>query len=49
MVGDNHIRRVKRDKLQNSVDKAKYFVRYISGAKTEHLNHYIIPLLLKKT
>ena len=46
MIGDSHIQRVKRDKLQNSFDNAKSFVRYFSGAKTQDLHHYIIPLLL---
>ena len=31
----SHIQRVQRDKLQNSFDNAKSFVRYFSGAKTE--------------
>ena len=44
----SHIRRVKRDKLQNSFDNAKSFVRYFSGAKTEDLHDYIIPSLLKE-
>ena len=48
MIGDSHIRRVKRDKLQNSFGNAKSFVRYFSGAKTEDLHHYIIPSLLKE-
>ena len=48
MIGDSHIRRVKRDKLLNSFDNAKYFVRYFSGAKTENLHYHIIPLLLKE-
>ena len=48
MIGDNHIRRVKRDKLQNSLDNVKSFVRYFSGAKTQDLLHYIIPSLLKE-
>ena len=45
MIGDSHIRKVKRDKLQNSFDNAKSFVRYFSGAKTEDLHHYIISSL----
>ena len=48
MIGVSHIRRVKTDKLQNSFDNAKSFVRYFSGAKTEDLHHYIIPSLLKE-
>ena len=48
MIGDSHIRRVKRDKLQNSFDDVKSFVRYFSGAKREDLHHYIIPSLLKE-
>ena len=48
MIGDSHIRRVKRDKLQNSFDNAKTFVTYFSGAKTEDLHHYIISSLLKE-
>ena len=38
MIGDSHIRRVKRDKLQNSFDNAKSFFRYFSGAKTSLYN-----------
>ena len=44
----SHIQRVQRDKLQNSFDNAKSFVRYFSGAKMEDLHHYIIPALLKE-
>ena len=39
IIGDNHIRRVKRDKLQNSSDNTKSFAGYFSGAKTEDLHH----------
>ena len=39
IIGDSHIRRVNRDKLQNSFDNTKFFVRYFSGAKTEDLHH----------
>ena len=49
MIGYSHIRRVKRDKIQNSFDNAKSFVWYFSGAKTQNLHHYIILSLLKKT
>ena len=45
---DSRIRRVKREKLQNSFDNVKSFVRYFSGAKTEDLHHYIILSLLKE-
>ena len=48
MIGDSHIRRVKRDKLQNSFDNAKSFFGYFSGTKTEDLQHYIISSLLKE-
>ena len=48
MIGDSHIRRVKRDKLQNLFDNVKPFVKYFSGTKTHDLQHYIIPSLLKK-
>ena len=48
MKNDSHIRRVKREKLQNSFDNAKSFARYFSGAKTDDLHHYIILSLLKE-
>ena len=48
MIGDSYIRRVKRNKLQNSLDNAKSFLRHFSGAQTEDLHHYIIPSLLKE-
>ena len=47
VIDDSHIRRVKRDKLQNSFDNVKSFVRYFSDAKTHDLRHHIIPSLLK--
>ena len=37
MIGNSHIRRVKRDKLQYSFDNAKSFV---SGAKTQDLQYH---------
>ena len=48
MIGDSHIQRFKREKLQNSFDNAKSFVSCFSVAKMEGLPHYIIPSLLKK-
>ena len=48
MIGYSHIRRVMRDKIQNSFDNAKSFARYFSGAKTQNLHHYIILSLLKE-
>ena len=46
MIVDSYLSRVKRDRLQNSFNNATYFVRYFSGAKTQHLQHYIVPSLL---
>ena len=46
ILGGSQIRRVKRDKLQNSFDNAKSFVRYFSGTLVVH--QYIIPSLLKE-
>ena len=48
MIGDSHIRRINRDKLQNLFDNVKSFFRYFCGAKTQDLHHYIIPSLLKE-
>ena len=48
IIGDSHIRRVKRGKLQNSFDNAKSIVGYFSGVKTQNLHHYTIPSLLKE-
>ena len=48
MVSGSHVTRVKRVKLQNSFDNAKFFVRCFSCAKTQDLNHYIILSLLKE-
>ena len=47
MIGDSHMRKVKRYKLQKSFDSTKSFVRYFSGAKTEDLHHYILASLLR--
>ena len=39
MIGDRHIRRVKKDKIKNSFDNAKSFFKYFSGAKTDYMTH----------
>ena len=43
-VGDNHIKRINRRRFNNLFEKVKSFVSFL-GAKTEELEHYVVPHL----
>ena len=44
-IGDSHINRINKNRLNQSFQKAKCIVKPFSGAKIEDLTHYIIPNL----
>ena len=45
VIGDSHVNRINRRKLNYSFKKAQCVVKPFSGAKIEDLEHYIIPNL----
>ena len=45
VIGDSHLKRIKRNLFKNSFDNAKSFIKSFREAKTEHMKHYVIPSL----
>ena len=45
IIGDSHVRRLNRHRLNQSFDHAKSILKAFSGAKIQDLEHYIIPHL----
>ena len=46
VVGDSHIKRIKRNDCNKELRHGKAFFRSFSGANTKQLRHYIIPTLV---
>ena len=46
MVGDSHIKRIKRNDFNEELRHDKAFFRSFSGANAKQLRHYIIPTLI---
>ena len=46
MVGDSHIKRIKRNDFNKELRHGKAFFRSFSGANAKQLRHYIIPTLI---
>ena len=46
IVGDSHIRRVRRNDFNNELKYGKAFFRSFSGANVKQLNHYLEPTLI---
>ena len=42
VIGDSHLKRIKRSLFKNSFDNAKNFLKSFGGAKTKHMKHYVI-------
>ena len=45
VVGDSHVKRIRRNLFNNSFENARSYLKSFSGAKTEDMKHYIIPSL----
>ena len=45
VIGDGHLKRIKRNLFKNSFDNAKSFIKSFGGAKTEHMKRYVIRSL----
>ena len=46
VVGDNHIKRIRRNDFNKELKNGKAFVRCFSGCTSKQLNNYIIPSLV---
>ena len=47
-LGDSHLRRINKNRLNNSFKNAKCVIKSFSGAKIDDLQHYSIPPLEKE-
>ena len=47
VVGDSHIRRIKRNLFNNSLCEGKALLNGFSGANIRRLDHFIIPTLVE--
>ena len=45
VIGDSHLKRIKRDIFQKSVNGGKTYFNVFRGATSKRLNHYILPTL----
>ena len=45
IVGDSYLKKIKRNKLNNSFSKAKCIIKSFSGTKIQDLGHYLTPHL----
>ena len=45
IIGDSHLKRIKRKLFKISFDNAKSFIKSFGRAKTKHMKHYLIPYL----
>ena len=43
VIGDSHLKRIKRNIFQKSVDEGKTYFNVFRGATSKRLNHYILP------
>ena len=46
VVGDNHVKRIRRSILTTNLEMAKLYFRSFSGATSKQLDHFIIPSLV---
>ena len=46
IVGDSHFKRIRRDKFKGNTPKARVYVKCFSGANTNQLDYYVVPLLV---
>ena len=46
IVGDSHFNRIRKDKFKENTPKARVYVKCFSGANTNQLDYYVVPLLV---
>ena len=45
IIGNSQLKRIRKDKFKESTPKARVYVKSFSGANTNQLDYYIVPLL----
>ena len=48
MIGDSHLRNIKRDIFSDSLLECKSYIKCFGGGTVEELSYYVIPSLLKQ-
>ena len=46
VIGDSHLNRIRRDEFKKSAPKAQVYVKSFSGANTNQLDYYVVPLMV---
>ena len=46
IIGDSHLNRIRKDKFKQSTPKVRVYMKSFSGANTNHLDYYVVPLLV---
>ena len=46
IIGDSHLNRIRKHQFKESTAKAQVYVKSFSGANTNQLDYYVVPLLL---
>ena len=47
IIGDSHIKRIKKNVFNGSISNAKAYINCFSGANSKRLEHYILPTLVE--
>ena len=45
IIGNSQLKRIRKEKFKESTPKARVYVKSFSGANTNQLDYYIVPLL----
>ena len=45
IIGDSQLNRIRKDKFKESTAKSRVYVKSFSGANSNQLDYYIVPLL----
>ena len=46
IIGDSHLKRIRKDKFKECTPKARVYVKSFGSANTSQLDYYVVPLLL---
>ena len=46
IIRDSHLNRIRKDKFKVSTPKSRAYVKSFSGANTNQLDYYVVPLLV---
>ena len=48
IIGDSHLNRIRKDKFKESLPNARAYVKSFSGANTNQIDFYIVPVLVEE-